>query len=196
MNDLCYKFILIGPSGAGKTSILKKLINNTFTEKIPPTIGVEYMLRSFQIRNENVNIQIWDTAGQERYRSLSKSYYRNAVGVLIVFDITEQNSFDSLTTWISDVHQLCDPNCVMHLIGNKLDLANEREVSFTEASDFATAHNMKYIETSAKEGDNINEAFVRAIDELIERGVPKQKMVTSILETNPVEAKKQDSCFC
>jgi small GTP-binding protein len=123
-----YKFIIIGSSGVGKTCLLKRLIDGTFSEDSASTIGVEFDSLILNIDNRKVKLQIWDTAGQERFRSISKTYYRNAVGVVLVFDLTDRKSFDALTSWLNDIHALCDSNAVVQLIGNKSDLSSARFV--------------------------------------------------------------------
>lgn len=168
---ISYKFIIIGASGVGKTAILKRLVEDTFTEESQSTIGVEFDSTILNIDNKRIKLQIWDTAGQERFRSIAKAYYRNAVGVILVFDITERKSFDELSSWLNDVHSLCDPNAVIQLIGNKSDLVSQRAVTLSEAEMFASHQKMQYLETSAKTADNIKEAFVRVATNILSKGL-------------------------
>jgi small GTP-binding protein len=166
-----YKFIIIGSSGVGKTCLLKRLIDGTFTEDNASTIGVEFDSLILNIDNRKVKLQIWDTAGQERFRSISKTYYRNAVGVILVFDLTDRKSFDSLTSWLNDIHALCDSNAVIQLIGNKSDLAARRVVTIVEAESFAKQHQMGYLEASAKVGENVKDAFVNVAAKIMNKGL-------------------------
>jgi small GTP-binding protein len=159
-NRRTFKFIVIGNSGVGKTAILKRLIDDVFVPENQSTIGVEFLASVLEIDGQSIRLQIWDTAGQERFRSIAKAYFRSAMGVILVFDLTERRSFDDLNRWLSDIHQLCDPNAVTTLIGNKLDLKN-RAITTTEAESFAQLHQLTYFETSALGGDNIKEAFHR-----------------------------------
>jgi small GTP-binding protein len=156
----CYKFILIGSSGVGKTSILKRLTSDIFLDDAQSTVGVEFETAMLNIDERRVKLQIWDTAGQERFRSIAKAYYRSAVGVIVVYDLTDRKSFDDLGSWLNDVHQLCDPNAVVQLIGNKADMNPRRVVSVQEAENFCKQHEMQYLETSAKHGSNVRNAFV------------------------------------
>ena len=165
------KFIIIGSSGVGKTALLKRLVEDSFTEESQSTIGVEFDSTVIQVDDRQVKLQIWDTAGQERFRSIAKAYFRNAVGVLLVFDITERKTFDDLTVWLNDVHALCDPNVVVQMIGNKADLADQRQVTLAEAEGFAEHQQLQYLETSAKGGDNVKEAFVRTAAQILNRGI-------------------------
>jgi small GTP-binding protein len=155
------KFIVLGSSGVGKTAILKRLVDDVFTTESQSTIGVEFLATSVDIEGQQVKLQIWDTAGQERFRSIAKAYFRSAIGVILAFDLTDRKSFDELNQWLSDIHALCDPNAVVTLIGNKLDLADARKVTSNEAETFAQLHQLAYFETSALGGDNIQEAFQR-----------------------------------
>ena len=156
-----YKFIIIGSSGVGKTAIMKRLVENTFSTDSQSTIGVEFDSTSIEVDGQSVKLQIWDTAGQERFRSIAKAYFRNAVGVILVFDITERKTFDDVNMWLNDVHTLCDPSACVILIGNKSDLASSRVVTMAEAENFAAHHQLTYLETSARLGDNVKDAFVR-----------------------------------
>lgn len=156
-----FKFIVIGSSGVGKTAILKRLVDDVFTGESQSTIGVEFIATSIEVDGTAVKLQIWDTAGQERFRSIAKAYFRSAIGVILVFDLSDRKSFEDLNQWLSDVHSLCDPNAVVTLIGNKSDLVEQRTVTATEADSFAQLHQLTYLETSALGGDNIQEAFQR-----------------------------------
>jgi small GTP-binding protein len=156
-----FKFIVIGSSGVGKTAILKRLVDDVFTGESQSTIGVEFMATSIDVDGDLIKLQIWDTAGQERFRSIAKAYFRSAIGVILVFDLTDRKSFEELNQWLSDVHALCDPNAVMTLVGNKSDLSDGRTITATEAESFAQLHQLAYLETSAMAGHNVQEAFQR-----------------------------------
>jgi small GTP-binding protein len=158
---ISFKFIIIGSSGVGKTAILKRLVEDTFTTDSQSTIGVEFDSTTIEVDGQTVKLQIWDTAGQERFRSIAKAYFRNAVGVILVFDIGERKTFDDVNIWLNDVHSLCDPTATILLIGNKSDLADARVVSLAEAEQYAHHHQLNYLETSALDGTNVREAFVK-----------------------------------
>jgi small GTP-binding protein len=164
-----FKFLVIGPSGVGKTSLLKRLIDDDFNSSGTSTIGVAYLSAVMEIDGQPIKLQFWDTAGQEKFRAVTKSYFRNAVGVCLVYDITDRGSFDDLGFWLNDVHALCDPNAAIILIGNKLDLAGQRVVTTGEAQTFAGNHQLMFLETSARDGDNVLEAFRRAAQVAYER---------------------------
>jgi small GTP-binding protein len=167
-----FKFIVIGTSGVGKTAILKRLVDDVFTSENQSTIGVEFLATTIDVEGQQVKLQIWDTAGQERFRSIAKAYFRSAIGVVLVFDLTERKSFDDLNQWLVDIHALCDPNAIVTLIGNKLDLAEQRMITPHEAESFAQLHQLCYFETSALAGDNIQEAFHRTAAGVIRHSLP------------------------
>jgi small GTP-binding protein len=195
-STLSYKFIIIGSSGVGKTAILKRLIENSFTEDSASTIGVEFDSTILAINDRKVKLQIWDTAGQERFRSISKAYYRNAVGVILVFDITDRKSFDELNSWLNDIHTLCDTNAVIQLIGNKADLKSHRVVNLAEAESFASHQHMQYLETSARVGENVKEAFVRVATSIMTKGLKTSNppIDRSPLLPDKSEPKNTDGC--
>lgn len=125
------------------------------------TIGVEFGSRIVNVGGSVVKLQIWDTAGQDRFRSVTRSYYRGAAGALLVYDTTSRDSFNALTNWLNDARTLASPNIVILLVGNKKDLEEGREITTLEASSFAQENDLIFLETSAKTGDNVEEAFLK-----------------------------------
>jgi small GTP-binding protein len=175
----CCKFILIGSSGVGKTAILKRLVSDTFLDDSQSTIGVEFETTMLNIDNQRLKLQVWDTAGQERFRAIAKAYYRSAVGVILVYDLTDRKSFEELGSWLNDIHALCDPNAVIQLIGNKADLCPRRVVSVQEAENLAKQHNLQYLETSAKQGLNVRNAFVNVAVQVMDKGMKPMAPIAS-----------------
>jgi small GTP-binding protein len=157
------KYIVIGSSGVGKTAILTRLENDVFRNDAHPTIGVDFVISKIDVQGQSFKLHIWDTAGQERFKALAKSYFRCAMGVILVFDITERRSFDDVNQWLMDVHSQCEPNVAVTLVGNKRDLESVRAVSLSEATDFARFHHINYVETSARTGENITDAFYQSV---------------------------------
>ncbi|EAY15808.1 small GTP-binding protein, putative [Trichomonas vaginalis G3] len=161
-----FKFIIIGSSGVGKTALLRRLVENKFVHDQQSTIGVEFDSTSIEVDDQVVKLQIWDTAGQERFRSIAKAYFRNAVGVVLVFDVTERRTFDDVNMWLNDVHSLCDPSARVILVGNKTDLADSRVIPVSEAEAYANHRKLAYIETSARAGDNVKAVFTKLATEV------------------------------
>jgi len=146
----------------GKSSILRMFCENRFLADSPHTLGVEFGTKIVSIEKHRIKLQIWDTAGQERFRAVTRSYYRGAVGALLVYDITRRPTFNSLMSWLSDARNLTKPDTVMLLIGNKKDLDATRAVSFEEAESWARENGLLFLETSAQTGEAVEEAFVKA----------------------------------
>jgi len=165
--DLLFKIVLIGDAGVGKTCIVQRFKCGTFIERHGSTIGVDFTMKTLPLDGTRVKLQIWDTAGQERFRTITQSYYRSANAVIIAYDITKKESFSNVSRWLEDVKKYAGPNIVQILIGNKKDLENIREVSTSQAREFANHHCMlDALETSAKENMNVDEAFLKLAREL------------------------------
>jgi small GTP-binding protein len=156
-----FKIVVVGSSGVGKSAIVQRLVDGTFRDEGQSTVGVEFKPFIIPVENQTVKLQIWDTAGQERFKSVSKAYFRNAVGAVLVFDVTSEASFEDLANWLHDLQQLCNANAYIMCVGNKRDLADQRQVGTQQAKDFADRHRLEYLETSALSGENVTEAFTR-----------------------------------
>ena len=162
---LTLKLLIIGDSRVGKTSLLLNYVEKIFPEAHISTLGVEYKEKEIIKDNYLIRLQIWDTAGEERFRSITKSIYRNANGILFVCDITNRESFKNIKNWIKDADNV-DKDIKGIIIGNKIDLDNERVVSVEDLEEIGKKYNMPFIETSAKTGMNVNKCFEVLIDEL------------------------------
>eukprot|EP01120_Amphizonella_sp_Union-15-10_P003540 TRINITY_DN13964_c0_g1_i1.p1 TRINITY_DN13964_c0_g1~~TRINITY_DN13964_c0_g1_i1.p1 ORF type:complete len:203 (-),score=34.32 TRINITY_DN13964_c0_g1_i1:4-612(-) len=158
--DHLFKLLLIGDSGVGKSSLLLRFADNTFTESFISTIGVDFKLRTIDIENSKVKLQLWDTAGQERFRTITSSYYRGAQGVIVVFDVTKKDTFNNVVKWLQELERYAAEDVKKLLVGNKTDLT-PREVTNDEARELADKLGIEYIETSAKTSTNVENAFTR-----------------------------------
>lgn len=156
--DYLFKVIVVGESGVGKSNLMLQYIDNKFISNYELTIGVEFGTKVLKFNNQSVKLNIWDTAGQESFRSIVRSYYKEATIALLVYDITNINSFNSLQKWLDDVTGMSH-NPYMMLVGNKIDLANKREVTIEQGKMFALEHGMSFIETSALNGTGVDDAF-------------------------------------
>ena len=171
--DYLLKYIIIGDSYVGKSTILRKFVHGEFNKEYQATIGVEFGVKNIDIKNKTYRIQIWDTAGQENYKSITKSYYKHSACSIIVYDITSQKSFQNVLSWIEDCKRECSKSVFMILVGNKIDLEDKREVTTEEGQELAERYNMLFLETSALKGDYIQELFTKSVEEIskkIEKG--------------------------
>eukprot|EP00826_Nyctotherus_ovalis_P045441 TRINITY_DN5034_c0_g4_i2.p1 TRINITY_DN5034_c0_g4~~TRINITY_DN5034_c0_g4_i2.p1 ORF type:complete len:178 (-),score=65.40 TRINITY_DN5034_c0_g4_i2:144-677(-) len=142
---------------------------NTFTENFFNTIGVDFKIRNAVIDSKVIKLQIWDTAGQERFRTLTSSYYRGAHGILIVYDVTDLDSFESVKNWVTEVDRLANDSVCKILIGNKCDRESERKISFEQGADLAKQYEMPFLEASAKSAYNVEEVFATITKEISEK---------------------------
>merc|ERR1712216_442661 len=154
--DFLFKVVLIGDSGVGKSNLLTRFTRDEFKQGSKSTIGVEFATRSIQVDGKTVKAQIWDTAGQERYRAITSAYYRGAVGALLVYDVTKEQTFESVKTmWLEELRSNADDNIIIMLVGNKKDLHHMRNVTTEAGRAFAESQNLSFIETSAAQPDEL-----------------------------------------
>ena len=192
-----FKFLMIGDASVGKTSLVRRLCLNDFSPNISETVGVEFMPHMMNIDKFNIRLQIWDTSGQEQYKSLSQSYYRNAVGALIVFSYDSHSSFEHVIDWYNDVKSLCHPKAQIMIVGNKCDLEDKREVVLSEAESFGEIHDCQFISTSAKTSDNVYECF-NLLTRKVLVGVQQNEICiddtsSALIQPDPIESKP---CSC
>ncbi|XP_077485746.1 RAS oncogene family member Rab39 isoform X2 [Amblyomma americanum] len=159
--DYQFRLILIGDSTVGKSTLLKAFTDGKFHDICDPTVGVDFFARLIEVKKDvRVKLQLWDTAGQERFRSITRSYYRNSVGALLLYDITKRASFEHLVDWLFEVKRHIEPQKVIYqVVACKADMEVSREVSTEEGQAFAEFYGVKFVETSAKTGLNVERAF-------------------------------------
>ena len=185
--EYLFKILLVGNSNVGKSSLFLRFVDEIWKENFVPTIGVDFKIKSIKIDNKIIKLQIWDTAGQERFRSILSSYYKGANGILLLYDITNVNSFKSLSNWLIDIEKNSSKNVKKILIGNKCDLNELRKIPINKGKEFADTYNMKFIETSAKNNVNINECFNILGKELINNFDSKSNKKDKIFHLNDDE---------
>jgi len=153
------KIVLLGDQSVGKTSLITRFMYDTFDNTYQATIGIDFLSKTMYLEDRTVRLQLWDTAGQERFRSLIPSYIRDSSVAIVVFDITNRNSFLSTTKWIEDVRSERGTDVIIVLVGNKADLSDKRQVTLEEATAKSTELNVMFMETSAKAGHNVKSLF-------------------------------------
>lgn len=183
------RVVLLGSTSVGKTTLINRMIQDKFDEQVQPTTGATYC--SYNQRDRE--IQIWDTAGMERFRSVNKVYYRDAVGAILVFDLTSYESFTNLDSWLSEFMENTNTqNPIILLVGNKLDLTDEIEVTPAQVTQFCEDHNMmKYFQVSAKTGQGVVKMFQFLLSILPE---PEKEVVETVNVFRPTEVEQQSSC--
>ncbi|KAI5057610.1 hypothetical protein GOP47_0027625 [Adiantum capillus-veneris] len=164
--DYLFKVVLIGDSGVGKSNLLSRFTRNEFSLESKSTIGVEFATRTITVDTKLIKAQIWDTAGQERYRAITSAYYRGAVGALLVYDITRHATFENVERWLKELRDHTDSNIVVMLVGNKSDLRHLRAVSTEDGQSFAESESLYFMETSALESTNVENAFQQILTQI------------------------------
>ena len=147
--DHLFKLLLIGDSGVGKSCLLLRFADDTYTESYISTIGVDFKIRTMELEGKTIKLQIWDTAGQERFRTITSSYYRGAHGIIIVYDVTDMESFNNVKTWLQEIDKYASDSVNKLLVGNKCDLVVKKTVDTGVAKEFADSLNIPFLETSA-----------------------------------------------
>ena len=196
--DIVYKVLLLGDSTVGKTCFLLRYCDKTFQDAHLSTIGLDYRLKTMTLKNKkNVKLQIWDTAGQDRFRAITKNYYKGANGIILIYDVTNLQTYENVKNWITQIREETNPNVIIYLAGNKIDIPEEeRAVKTEEGKEIADEYKLQFKETSAKDGINVNEVFqelVEKIDEVnskLEVSKPEPKNILY----SPGKKKKSSCC--
>ncbi|KAH0727711.1 hypothetical protein KY290_003415 [Solanum tuberosum] len=177
-SDYLFKLLLIGDSGVGKSCLLLRFADDSYLDSYISTIGVDFKIRTVEQDGKTIKLQIWDTAGQERFRTITSSYYRGAHGIIIVYDITDQESFNNVKQWLSEIDRYASENVNKLLVGNKSDLNDNRAVSYDTAKAFADEIGIPFMEASAKSATNVEQAFMAMAAEI------KNRMATQPTSNN------------
>jgi len=167
--DYLFKLLLIGDSGVGKSCLLLRFADDTYTESYISTIGVDFKIRTIELDGKTIKLQIWDTAGQERFRTITSSYYRGAHGIIVVYDVTDQESFNNVKQWLHEIDRYACENVNKLLVGNKSDLTSKRVVTYDNAKEFADNLGIEFLETSAKNATNVEQAFMTMAAQIKQR---------------------------
>eukprot|EP01015_Nassula_variabilis_P006891 TRINITY_DN1523_c0_g1_i6.p1 TRINITY_DN1523_c0_g1~~TRINITY_DN1523_c0_g1_i6.p1 ORF type:complete len:205 (+),score=28.37 TRINITY_DN1523_c0_g1_i6:2-616(+) len=198
-----FKILVIGNSSVGKSSLLLRFTENTFSESFLPTIGVDFKIKTYDVDDKTVKMQIWDTAGQDRFKTITSSYYKGSHGIIVVYDISNRGTFSDLQNWLEEIERHAGENISKILVGNKCDLEENRAVPYEEGKQYAEHHNMKFIETSAKDAKNVDQAFVLLARELksnvkiIQQQAPnKEVMGPKKLDNKHMLPKKKSNGCC
>nr|XP_014338544.1 PREDICTED: ras-related protein Rab-13 isoform X1 [Bos mutus] len=157
--DHLFKLLLIGDSGVGKTCLIIRFAEDNFNNTYISTIGIDFKIRTVDIEGKKIKLQVWDTAGQERFKTITTAYYRGAMGIILVYDITDEKSFENIQNWMKSIKENASAGVERLLLGNKCDMEAKRKVQKEQADKLAREHGIRFFETSAKSSMNVDEAF-------------------------------------
>ena len=188
------KIITLGDSHVGKSSLIFKFIEDKFSSSYMSTVGFDLKFKTIKINNEEIKVMIFDTAGQERFRSLASNYIKKANGILLVYDISDKNTFLNIENWMTNIKEESSDKIPIILIGNKCDLDEQRKIQKEEGEQFANNNNLKFFETSCKDGDNVENCFIELTKQIIERKKERQFNPNTQKLVNIKEKKKEKDC--
>ena len=168
--DIVYKVLLLGDSSVGKTCFLLRYCDKSFQDAHLSTIGLDYRLKTLTLKNKkSIKLQIWDTAGEDRFRAITKNYYKGANGIILIYDVTNLQTYENVKNWITQIREEANPNVIIYLAGNKIDIPEDsRAVKTSDGLKIADEYQLPFKETSAKDGMNVNEIFQELVEKIDE----------------------------
>lgn len=157
--DMIMKLLLVGDSGVGKSCLLLRFVEDKFNPSFITTIGIDFKIRTIESKGKRIKLQVWDTAGQERFRTITTAYYRGAMGIVLIYDVTDSRSFENVENWFQTVTQHANEDAQIFLVGNKCDDEVNRQVSKEQGQELAAKLNVPFLEASAKSNENVDSIF-------------------------------------
>mmetsp|Transcript_41501 Transcript_41501/g.133459 ORF Transcript_41501/g.133459 Transcript_41501/m.133459 type:complete len:222 (+) Transcript_41501:2-667(+) len=196
--DMQIKLMMIGDQAVGKTALLVRFADDDFNESVLPTIGIDFKIKTIELGGKRIKLQIWDTAGQERFRTITQAYYRGAMGILLLYDVTNAKSLQNVRNWVRNIEGNAPQTVNKVLVGNKSDMAAQRQVLAAEGQKLADEFGMRFFETSARNNQNVSETFLCLANDVVERLLASGGELsggssgTSLTATRPAE--KNNPC--
>ncbi|NP_001296630.1 ras-related protein Rab-10-like [Hydra vulgaris] len=195
--DYLFKLLLIGDSGVGKTCLLFRFSDDAFNTTFISTIGIDFKIKTVEVDGKKIKLQIWDTAGQERFHTITTSYYRGAMGIMLVYDITQEKTFDNIAKWLRNIDEHASEGVERMILGNKCDMNDKRMASKEKGEGIAREHNIKFYETSAKDNICVEEAFMRLTQDILRKhqaGATQDQATTGVVIPKENRAKPANCC--
>ena len=199
--EFIFKVLLLGNINVGKSALVIRFVDDIWNDNFVPINGVDFRLKKLEIDKKRIKMQIWDNQGQERFKTVLPHYYRGVHGILLVYDVTEKDSFNNLNFWLMEIEKNANKNVLKVLIGNKTDLEDKRVISYNQGKEFADMHGLKFVETSVKKNKNVREAFeilgreimAANLDKTIDK--QKQNKKITVSKAQDLNAQKKQKCF-
>ena len=194
-NYRLYKILLLGDSGVGKSCLLLRYCENSFQESYLTTIGLDFRLKTVNLDDKRkIKVQIWDTAGEDRFRAITKSYYRGANGILLIYDVTEQESFEHVRDWVEKIKEETSKGIIVYLVANKIDQNNKRIITNADGKNIAVEFKIPYYETSAKASIGVTEVFESLIKEMDDYYMAEHNEKIETIHVNEKDKNKKKCC--
>ena len=193
--DYIFKILLIGDSGVGKSSLILRFVDDTYTDSFTTTIGVDFKVKIVTVGDKTIKLQIWDTAGQDRFRTITSSYYRGAHGIIVVYDIADYSSYCNVQQWIQEIGRYASDDVNKFIVGNKSDLPDDqRQIKFETAKEYADSIHVPFIETSTKLSVNVDHLFMDFAEQIQRRvstSGTKERERKDIVVISPLAGQQQ-----
>jgi Ras-related protein Rab-10 len=194
--DLLFKLLLIGDSGVGKTCLLFRFSDDAFNTTFISTIGIDFKIKTVELGGKKIKLQIWDTAGQERFHTITTSYYRGAMGIILVYDITSSKTFENISKWLRNIDEHANSDVEKMILGNKCDMEDKRQVPKEKGDEIALQHHIPFLETSAKNNVNVEKAFLDLAQAILNKAPGKDLNTPSkpSVDINKKDGTKSSCC--
>ncbi|CUM66907.1 uncharacterized protein PRCAT00004592001 [Priceomyces carsonii] len=193
--DMIMKLLLVGDSGVGKSCLLLRFVEDKFNPSFITTIGIDFKIRTIESKGKRIKLQVWDTAGQERFRTITTAYYRGAMGIVLIYDVTDSRSFENVENWFETVTQHANEDAQIFLVGNKCDDEESRQVSKEQGQALAAKLNIPFLEASAKSNENVDSIFYELAGIIQEKHVDSEVPQASSASSGGIDVSQSATNF-